>query len=85
MYNFSFSIKFAGMLELITVLLRIANNEQTYNKAFDESLHIWRAFGRAPFNTATFTERSCQIFSIPEDKQTQIKRGDYSSFSTVTH
>ena len=73
------------MLVLITVLQYIANHEQKYIKAFDESLHIWSAFSRAPFNTAIFIERSCQIFSVLEDKQTQIKQGDYSNFRAVTY
>ena len=83
MHNFSISIKFANMLKLKAVLEYIANNEQKYN-AFDESLHVWSTFSRAPFNTATFTERSCHTFSVLEDKQTQIKKGDYFSFRAVT-
>ena len=46
---------------------------------------IFGAPSRALFNTATFTERSCQTFSVPEDKQTQIKQGNYFSFRAVTY
>ena len=38
-----------------------------------------------PSTQLSFTEQSCQTFSVPKDKQTQIKQGDYSKFRAVTY